>query len=135
MAARRVAAEPAKAPISYQLTIVVPQPVRVAVGALGTCAFPAGRYVYTGSAKRALEARIRRHLGRRGRRHWHVDYLLDAPGVHVECVRRSHQPECFLNARTRGEVVVPGFGASDCRSGCGSHLKRVAAPAPPGGSL
>jgi len=129
----RTAAEAAAGPVSYQLTIVVARPVRIAVGALGTFDFPAGRYVYTGSAKRALEARIRRHLGGRGRLHWHVDYLLDAPGVHVERVRRSHQPECLLNARTRGAVVVDGFGASDCRSGCGSHLKRVAGPAPAAG--
>jgi Uri superfamily endonuclease len=48
--------------ISYQLLIEVPRPVRCTVGRLGKIGFPAGRYVYTGSAKRALEVRIARHL-------------------------------------------------------------------------
>ena len=39
-------------------------------------------------------------------------------------VRRSTEPECVLNQRGYGEIVVPGFGASDCRMKCGSHLKR-----------
>jgi Uri superfamily endonuclease len=115
----------ADAPVSYQLSIDVPLDVRVVVGALGACDFPRGRYVYTGSAKRALEARIRRHLSARKRKHWHIDHLLAVPGVQVIGVRRSARPECCLNATTRGRIVVPGFGASDCRAGCGSHLKRV----------
>jgi len=109
--------------VTYQLSIDVPRDVRVAVGALGVCDFPRGRYVYTGSAKRALEARIRRHLSGIKRNHWHIDYLLAVPGVQVLDVRRSARTECGLNAATRGRIVVPGFGASDCRAGCGSHLK------------
>jgi Uri superfamily endonuclease len=48
------------ATISYQLGIEVRRPVRIGVGRLGQFLFPAGRYVYTGSAKRNLEARIAR---------------------------------------------------------------------------
>lgn len=101
-------------------------PVRVAVGRLGEFEFPAGRYCYTGSALRNLEARIRRHLSPVKKMHWHIDYLLAAPGVSVCAVRRFREGECTVNRRTAGDIPVPGFGASDCRAGCGSHLKRVA---------
>lgn len=108
---------------TYQLVIDVAHTVTVAVGALGMCSFRAGRYVYTGSAKRNLEARVRRHLSRDKRLHWHIDYLLAAPGVSVAEVRRYTADECEVNRRTAGTLPVPGFGASDCRAQCGSHLK------------
>jgi Uri superfamily endonuclease len=112
-------------PVTYQLEIDVAQPVRCAIGRLGEFDFPAGRYVYTGSAKRAFEARIARHLRRDKTLRWHIDYLLAAPGVRVVGVVRSRRGECALNRAVRGSVPVPGFGASDCRAGCGAHLKRL----------
>lgn len=110
---------------TYQLAIHIDAPVRVAVGRLGTFDFPAGDYVYTGSARRNLEARIARHLARAKKFHWHIDYLLAAPGVAICKVHRLSAPECVVNRQQAGEIVVPGFGASDCRAGCGSHLKRL----------
>lgn len=112
-----------KTAISYQLSIDVDRPVRVRVGRLGRFLFPAGRYVYTGSAKRNLEARIARHLRKEKALRWHIDWLLAAPGVVVVSVKRSGESECTLNQRAGGSVVVPGFGASDCRRGCRSHLR------------
>lgn len=116
---------------TYQLLIEVPAPINVVVGRLGEWRFAAGLYCYTGSALHNFEARISRHLSSAKRLHWHIDYLLAAPGVRVIEVRRSTAAECRVNQRTRGELPVPGFGASDCRAGCGSHLKllRPAAPA------
>lgn len=111
---------------TYQLVIDLAREVTVRVGRLGVFRFPPGRYVYTGSAKRNIEARIARHLSAAKRLHWHIDYLLAAPGVSVSRVRRSRRAECDLNRATRGNIPVPGFGASDCRAGCGSHLKRRA---------
>jgi Uri superfamily endonuclease len=108
---------------TYQLLIDVAQPLRVQVGALGSVDFAAGRYVYTGSAKRNFEARVARHLRQEKAVRWHIDYLLTAPGVAVLDVRRSNEPECVLNQRAGGEVLIAGFGASDCRAGCGSHLR------------
>ena len=100
-------------------------PVRVAVGRLGEFEFPAGLYCYTGSALRNFEARIRRHLSPTKKMHWHIDYLLAAPGVRIREVKRFGEGECPVNRRTAGGIPVPGFGASDCSAGCGSHLKRV----------
>ncbi|MCU0973827.1 MAG: GIY-YIG nuclease family protein [Burkholderiales bacterium] len=112
-------------PIAYQLVIEIAQPTPIAIGSLGVCVFAAGRYVYTGSAVRNLEARIARHLSCAKTLHWHIDYLLNAPGVRVVDVRRFDEPECVVNQRTTGEIAVPRFGASDCRAKCGSHLKRL----------
>jgi Uri superfamily endonuclease len=108
---------------TYQLVLEVARPVRVEVGRLGRFRFAAGCYVYTGSARRNLEARIARHARPEKRLRWHIDYLLAQPGVRLVRVRRSRLPECALNRRTRGTIPVPGFGASDCLAGCISHLK------------
>lgn len=87
--------------------------------------FPAGYYVYTGSAMGGVEARVSRHLRRRKRLRWHVDYLLRAAEVvGVVSMATTRRVECACNRavlRMRGaKVVAPGFGASDCR--CPAHL-------------
>lgn len=111
--------------ITYQLIIELARPARVVVGRLGEVSFPAGRYVYTGSARRGVEARVRRHLSPQKRLHWHIDYLLANPRARVVEIRTSSDAECAVNQRTHGDIVAAGFGASDCHSGCGAHLKRM----------
>jgi Uri superfamily endonuclease len=108
---------------TYQLMIEVSRPLRCAIGRLGTFDLVPGRYVYTGSAKHNLEARIARHLRQDKAMHWHIDYLLMAPGVRIVEVKRSRRSECALNRSVPGRIPVSGFGASDCREGCGAHLK------------
>ncbi len=108
---------------TYQLHIVVGRPRILDIGRLGTFRFPAGRYLYTGSARRNLIARVRRHLSRDKKLRWHIDYLLTAHAVKVVEVSLSRDAECLLNQRAAGEIIVPGFGASDCRARCGSHLR------------
>lgn len=110
---------------TYQLLIEVTASVCVSIGRLGVFYFPAGRYIYTGSATRNFEARVRRHLAKEKKMRWHIDYLLAAPGVSVVEVVRSVEVECAVNQGTAGEILIPRFGASDCKSGCGSHLKRL----------
>lgn len=111
-------------PSTYRLAIMLPRRLEIEVGRLGHCVFPAGRYAYVGSARRNMEARLRRHLGTgRERLHWHIDYLLTQPGVRIVAVETFVAAECALVAATAGRGVVPGFGASDCRAGCGSHLR------------
>lgn len=99
------------------------------MGRLGACQFEPGYYVYTGRAKRGLEKRIFRHRLKKKPIRWHIDYLTTTPGVRiVESVIHPTvaEKECQLNqllSKKRGaEVVQPGFGASDCREGCISHL-------------
>ncbi|MBN2010215.1 GIY-YIG nuclease family protein [candidate division KSB1 bacterium] len=111
--------------ISYQLFIEVTTDLTLEVGALGMLQFPAGHYVYTGSAKNNPEARIQRHLSKTKRLRWHIDYLLIRPEVHIYRVEQSSLPECELNQQTPGRIVQSGFGASDCRAGCKAHLKYI----------
>jgi len=120
-----VAIDPDFAARTYQLLIDVDAPVTVRIGRLGIFDFPAGLYVYTGSALKNFEARVSRHLSAAKKMHWHIDYLLAAPGVRVREVLRLGEAECLVNRRTDGTVQVAGFGASDCQAGCGSHLKRL----------
>ncbi len=108
---------------TYRLILFVLEPMDVRAGGLGRIRLPAGWYVYTGSARRGMDARIARHLRRRKPRRWHIDYLTSDRRVLVVGVSRHREPECRLNRRQGGLVVVPGFGAGDCRSGCGSHLR------------
>lgn len=117
--------------VSYQLIIELERPARIEIGRLGWARFPAGIYVYTGSARGGIEPRVRRHLAKTKRLHWHIDYLLASQQARVVEVRVSCEPECALNQGTPGEIVLRGFGASDCRAGCGAHLKRIGDSASP----
>lgn len=120
--------EGADAPTTYRLHIRLSASLSVAVGRLGTFVFPAGDYVYTGSARRNFEARVARHC-RRGTverpkpLRWHIDYLLAREEATVLAVERLTMAECAANRTVGGTVVAPGFGASDCKAGCVSHLR------------
>ena len=111
--------------VTYQLGIRLAQPQTITIGRLGTFRFPAGHYIYTGSARRNLVARVRRHLSKTKKLRWHIDYLLTSPAASVDNVELFTQAECALNQQLSGDIIVPGFGASDCRARCGSHLKLI----------
>lgn len=106
----------------YQLRIRLERPFTIRVGALGNCRFPAGWYVYTGSARNGLHQRIRRHLRHAKRKHWHIDYLLAvADSVEAFVMPGTGIAECDLHASLKGTATpIRGFGSSDCR--CPSHL-------------
>lgn len=117
-------------PGCYRLYLQMEGPETLRIGRLGTFTFPAGTYVYTGSALGGLDQRLRRHRAAPcARPHWHIDYLLPyARLMHVEEVETEERLECRLNAEILSvpgaHVVAPGFGSSDCR--CLSHLVRLA---------
>ena len=112
-----------KNPIAYQLTLRLKEDAQIAIGRFGTCCFPAGDYVYTGSARRNLEARIARHCRQDKKLRWHIDYLLAAPETSIIHIARFTQTECAINQQQAGSILIKGLGASDCHAGCGSHLK------------
>ncbi len=116
---------------SYCLCIRVDKGHKIRIGVLGEIDFPAGRYVYVGSALNSLIPRLGRHLrtarGDGRVAHWHVDYLLREPGVGIEAIYATDwavRMECEIAERIaeKGEAV-PRFGCSDCS--CRSHLYRV----------
>ncbi|MGB1110227.1 MAG: GIY-YIG nuclease family protein [Gammaproteobacteria bacterium] len=108
---------------SYQLHIRLAESLDLQVGRLGQFRFPAGDYIYTGSAKRHMEARLARHQRREKPLRWHIDYLTSHSDAVIQHIERSDRVECEWNQATKGQIVAAGFGASDCKSGCGSHLK------------
>lgn len=112
----------------YQLLLHLEHDLELTVGRLGTFPFAAGYYVYTGSARRGLSHRLRRHARRDKPLHWHIDYLTAVADV-VDVITIGLDPtrpeqECELHralASLDGATEpVRGFGSSDCR--CYSHL-------------
>ncbi|MGD2066817.1 MAG: GIY-YIG nuclease family protein [Candidatus Bathyarchaeota archaeon] len=116
----------------YTLLLNVHKEVTVTVGSLGKQRFPVGTYSYTGSALgkgSSLKNRVARHLRKEKRYFWHIDYLLADESVSVDAVvaaETSQKMECEVNlhikAELGGKVQIKGFGASDCRKSCESHL-------------
>jgi len=111
----------------YVLMISVAKGISISVGALGGKDFHAGLYVYVGSAQNNLEERVKRHLRRRKRKYWHIDYLLSnrhARVVRVFYKKAGRLEECRVAERLC-EVATPinGFGSSDCA--CKGHLFRI----------
>ncbi len=110
----------------YILVIQLDRITEVEVGRLGMLRFAPGTYAYVGSAMRGIEARVRRHLRKRKRLRWHIDYLLAFPAARVTAVYVRETPkrlECEVADALAAECrVVPGFGSSDCR--CKGHLFR-----------
>jgi Uri superfamily endonuclease len=114
---------------AYCLLIRIEEDTEATVGRLGRFEFPTGYYVYCGSALRGVAARTARHQRRTKTLRWHIDYLLALPAARlVACVPylSDRREECELNQavqrRSGARVPVPGFGSSDCRSGCPAHL-------------
>jgi len=107
----------------YLLVLELPQARSTVVGALGRIDFRPGWYVYAGSGKKNLSARVARHLRTGKALHWHVDYLVAQAGKKKAYPIRTHGDlECRLAGDIAGiaDASVPGFGCSDCR--CPSHL-------------
>jgi Uri superfamily endonuclease len=104
--------------------MLLKEPRRLKIGALGELYFNEGYYAYTGSALGGGGfARVGRHKavasGKNRTKQWHIDYLL--PFVDVAEVVTSPRPECAVASDIDRRLArVPGFGCSDCR--CPSHL-------------
>jgi Uri superfamily endonuclease len=109
---------------TYQLLICLFQTTRIRIGLKGVFRFPKGYYIYTGSAKNGLKARVERHLRQEKRRFWHIDYLLEHASIRRVFLFEDEFEECSLAKRVldmrNARIIVPGFGASDCK--CPAHL-------------
>ncbi len=102
----------------------------VAVGALGETEFPAGWYVYVGSALGSGGfGRIDRHravaAGDNDTRHWHIDYRSATrrrrrPGRHDRGRHRMRRRQRVDGPTAEGFDRIDAFGCSDCD--CRSHL-------------
>ena len=106
----------------YALLIELTESKGISVGKLGEFTFPKGSYVYVGSAMNGVESRIRYHLKKLKRPHWHIDYLLKQASVRRIAVYQTQERlECpIARALSQDFPSIPGFGSSDCK--CRSHL-------------
>lgn len=122
---------------NYAIFISIPKPVRIIIGALGTANFPAGLYVYSGSASGpgGIRARLGRHLRGDSKTHWHIDYVRPHCQVRGWCYALTgkheagiaqHRLECLwsqtLANSPAASIPVARFGASDCSTACPAHL-------------
>ncbi len=117
----------------YLAILRLDEPARIPVGGLGETDFDEGFWVYAGSARRGLTARLARHGRVRKSLHWHIDHLRRrAAFVRGIPIRTADPDECGL-ARAVGALAaeaappgrgfsLPRFGCSDCD--CPSHLFR-----------
>jgi Uri superfamily endonuclease len=114
-------------PGSYVLIMRLEKPTKITIGRLGTFEFEAGYYAYAGSAlgPGGLAARLSYHNQREKTMQWHIDYLLNrAQMVEIWWAVDRKRKECIWASALRSvpgaRVLVPSFGASDCR--CLTHL-------------
>lgn len=117
----------------YMILMNVSDAVLLTIGKLGTYTFSEGYYTYTGSAlgKGAtnLKHRLARHQRKDKKKFWHIDYLIADQNVSVEATidaETTKKMECTIKSYLKNlkgaKVPINGFGASDCRKNCRSHL-------------
>lgn len=108
----------------YAVYLEVSNLCKLQVGKLGEFEFPKGTYIYVGSAKRNIEARVNRHLKIEKPKRWHFDYLRPFGEVTKVLTFTNDLSECKRYEKMKwdhkGITVAKGFGSSDCK--CETHL-------------
>lgn len=107
----------------YGLLFHLSNGLSLSIGKLGKRTFPSGYYVYVGSARKNLRARLQRHLRRNKQKHWHIDYLLPyGKNPKALPIVTPQDWECAFaeNLHAIADWFIPSFGSSDCS--CPSHL-------------
>jgi Uri superfamily endonuclease len=70
-----------------------------------------------------LEERLKRHLSKKKKTFWHIDYFLKkARVIELKTIKTDKRIECKINKMVKklGSKPVPKFGSSDCK--CEGHL-------------
>lgn len=87
-----------------------------------------GVYIYVGSAVHSLGqliGRIKRHLRKNKKKHWHIDYLLESKNAKITRIilsQTSRKIECELSRKISNNAMpIEEFGSTDCRK-CKAHL-------------
>jgi Uri superfamily endonuclease len=103
----------------------VSEGLKIRVGQLGEVSFKKGDYIYIGSAKGCLEARLQRHLKKKKKTYWHIDYLLKKKKTKILQIwiidkKMEYQTAEVFCQDPITEIIKKGFGSSDCK--CLTHL-------------
>ena len=96
----------------YALILKLSEDSIIEVGALGTVFFLKGYYVYIGSALNGLEKRVNRHLEKKKKLHWHIDYLVQISSVkEIIVAETTYKKECNIARMdnfTHEEMIILG---------------------------
>ena len=111
---------------TYSLILKLENDQHIEIGKLGKFLFKKGYYVYSGSALGGF-GRVKYQLKKNKNKRWHIDYLLDNAKIikiFLSEVEKNYEHEVSksLSNSKNAEVLVRGFGSSDCKEGCPSHL-------------
>jgi Uri superfamily endonuclease len=91
-------------PGCYSLIIDLKRKKTIRVGKLGEAVFPAGTYVYTGSAMKGLKTRLKRHCAKIKKIHWHIDHLLTLPDARIRKIILYPAAPVRSVAKTNGSL-------------------------------
>ena len=111
---------------AYVLLLRLADPVAVTLPKRPQTSLGAGKYLYVGSANGpgGMAARLKRHMSKTKKLHWHVDQLT-TKAAEITALAVEGGNECMLGAALLNsgqyQTILPGFGSSDCRQ-CNSHL-------------
>ncbi|MBU4283813.1 MAG: GIY-YIG nuclease family protein [Nanoarchaeota archaeon] len=110
---------------TYCLVIELKKDSSIKVGALENIKFKNGLYCYVGSALNNLEKRVQRHLSKKKKLHWHIDYFLMNKNTSIKKIfykQSNKREECKIAKFVLKNSIspIPEFGCSDCK--CRSHL-------------
>lgn len=100
----------------------------IRIGSLGELNLNKGFYCYVGSAlgkSVSLENRLMRHLSKKKKLRWHIDYLLANSDASIDSIiifPSEKRIECLVSKEIEklAEKTIEGFGSSDCN--CKGHL-------------
>ncbi|HID92923.1 MAG TPA: GIY-YIG nuclease family protein [bacterium (Candidatus Stahlbacteria)] len=106
----------------YVLLMELKVDEQIKIGKLGKIVFKKGFYAYVGSAMNGLENRIQRHLKRKKKLHWHIDWFLRSAKIKdVMYLESSNKMECKVaQVLAKRFESIKEFGSSDCK--CTSHM-------------
>jgi Uri superfamily endonuclease len=116
---------------SYFLYLFLKKTITLDAGALKNVVLPRGNYIYVGSARGGIAGRIERHKRlaetKKGKLHWHIDYLLVHPQVQLSGWKElAGKKECIVSKQLASieGITAPAlrFGSTDCKAGCKAHL-------------
>ena len=114
---------------NYILVMKLEKTVKRLINRFGKIELLPGYYFYCGSAQGSggIRGRVCRHLRNSSKKQWHIDHIKDQMQImevwyQVDSDNRECEFSKFFINQEFSMVAVEGFGASDCRKKCKSHL-------------
>jgi sugar fermentation stimulation protein A len=110
---------------TYLLVLYLRRNQKIKIGKHPDTIFAQGVYLYVGRAKKELRGRLNRHLSKKKKLFWHIDYLLETAEIKEIWVKKRILDECqtVISLKNSLNASLPPwarFGSSDCK--CSSHL-------------